>query len=134
MEKAVREWKSKKEESMEKEGGKAVDEPEENIYAVAADSDVSNLFTCLLFLFFCSKLIWIRLIIFLFFLQSSDEEESENKEDRPHQPRFIAHVPVPTQKEVEQALLERRKQELLEKYASEGLLKQSKGTSEMLGL
>lgn len=30
--------------------------------------------------------------------------------------KFIAHVPVPTQQEVEQALLRRRKQELLEKY------------------
>ncbi|KAI4460795.1 pre-mrna-splicing factor isy1 [Holotrichia oblita] len=30
--------------------------------------------------------------------------------------RFTAHVPVPTQQEVEQALLKRRKQELMEKY------------------
>ncbi|XP_034241122.1 pre-mRNA-splicing factor ISY1 homolog [Thrips palmi] len=104
LEKAVSEWKAKKEESMEGESSKAEDEPEENIYAVGPESD------------------------------SSDEEESENREDRPHQPRFIAHVPVPTQKEVEQALLERRKQELIEKYASEGLVKQTKEASEMLGM
>lgn len=30
--------------------------------------------------------------------------------------RFTAHVPVPSQQEVEQALLKRRKQELMEKY------------------
>lgn len=30
--------------------------------------------------------------------------------------KFIAHVPVPSQQEVEQALLKRRKQELMEKY------------------
>lgn len=34
------------------------------------------------------------------------------------QQRFVAHVPVPTQQEVEQALLRRRKQELLEKYGA----------------
>lgn len=34
----------------------------------------------------------------------------------PTQPRFIAHVPVPSQQEVEQALLRRKKQELLDKY------------------
>lgn len=32
-------------------------------------------------------------------------------------PRFTAHVPVPTQKDIEEALLRKRKQELLEKYA-----------------
>lgn len=31
-------------------------------------------------------------------------------------PRFTAHVPVPTQKDIEAALLRKRKQELLEKY------------------
>ena len=31
-------------------------------------------------------------------------------------PRFTAHVPVPTQKDIEEALLKKRKQELLEKY------------------
>lgn len=42
MEKAVSEWKAKKEESMEGESSKTEDEPEENIYAVAAESDVST--------------------------------------------------------------------------------------------
>lgn len=32
-------------------------------------------------------------------------------------PRFTAHVPVPTQKDIEAALLRKRKQELLEKYS-----------------
>lgn len=31
-------------------------------------------------------------------------------------PRFTAHVPVPTQKDVEAALLRKKKHELLEKY------------------
>jgi len=35
---------------------------------------------------------------------------------------FIAHVPVPSQKEIERALIERKKQELLAKYVSEELM------------
>lgn len=31
-------------------------------------------------------------------------------------PKFTAHVPVPTQRDIEEALLRKRKQELLEKY------------------
>jgi hypothetical protein len=31
--------------------------------------------------------------------------------------RFVAHVPIPTQKDIEEALLRRKKQELLEMYA-----------------
>lgn len=31
-------------------------------------------------------------------------------------PRFTAHVPVPSQKDIEIALLRKKKQELLEKY------------------
>lgn len=34
-------------------------------------------------------------------------------------PRFTAHVPVPTQKDVEAALLRKRKMEILEKYGME---------------
>lgn len=49
---------------------------------------------------------------FLFNLQSDDEKQVIDGS----QQRFVAHVPVPTQQEVEQALLRRRKQELMEKY------------------
>lgn len=104
IETAVSEWRAKKEQSRGGEGKTSDEEPEENIYAVAPESD-----------------------------SSSEEEESDSTAERHHQPRFIAHVPVPTQKEVEQALLERRKQELLEKYASESLLTQTKEASDMLG-
>jgi hypothetical protein len=34
--------------------------------------------------------------------------------------RFVAHVPIPTQKDIEEALLRRKKQELLEMYALDG--------------
>lgn len=48
---------------------------------------------------------------------SDDEDYSVNNADGSQQ-RFVVHVPVPTQQEVEQALLHRRKQELLEKYGA----------------
>lgn len=32
--------------------------------------------------------------------------------------KFVAHVPVPSQQDVEQALLRKRKQELLERYGA----------------
>ncbi|XP_017777343.1 PREDICTED: pre-mRNA-splicing factor ISY1 homolog [Nicrophorus vespilloides] len=55
-------------------------------------------------------------------IDESDEEDDHGMEqmmiDGSVQ-RFTAHVPVPTQQEVEQALLRRRKQELLEKYGIE---------------
>ncbi|CAF3679002.1 unnamed protein product [Rotaria sp. Silwood1] len=46
---------------------------------------------------------------------------------------FIAHVPVPSQKEVERALLERKKQELLAKYVSDDLLKEEQEAKDLLG-
>lgn len=46
---------------------------------------------------------------------------------------FIAHVPVPTQKDIERALLERKKQELLAKYVSEDLLKEEQESKDLLG-
>lgn len=115
---------------MEVEGSKPDEEPEENIYAVAPESDVSlPLCSCYF------DAIWIVCNQYVHSeFQSSEEEDSENKKaDMLHQPRFIAHVPVPTQKEVEQALLERRKQELIEKYASESLVVQTKEAGAMLG-
>ncbi|XP_029990051.1 pre-mRNA-splicing factor ISY1 homolog [Sphaeramia orbicularis] len=47
---------------------------------------------------------------------------------------FIAHVPVPSQKEVEEALVRRKKMELLQRYASETLQAQSQEARTLLGL
>lgn len=47
---------------------------------------------------------------------------------------FVAHVPVPSQKEVEEMLVQRKKMELLEKYASETLIQQSQEAKALLGL
>ncbi|GLH12502.1 Pre-mRNA-splicing factor ISY1-like [Gryllus bimaculatus] len=103
IQRAVSEWKSKKEAALNstEEGSAANEEEEENIYAVP-DHD-------------------------------SDEDEPQLKDDT-LQPRFIAHVPVPSQREVEEALLRRKKQELLDKYASDSLIKQSEEAMDLLGV
>ncbi|XP_050418011.1 pre-mRNA-splicing factor ISY1 homolog [Patella vulgata] len=48
--------------------------------------------------------------------------------------QFIAHVPVPSQKEIEEALLVRKKTELLKKYASDSLQEEEGEAKEMLGV
>ncbi|XP_054275115.1 pre-mRNA-splicing factor ISY1 homolog [Macrosteles quadrilineatus] len=102
---AVADWKAKKEASVNNEGeDKTEEEEEENIYSVTADDS------------------------------SSDEEMGVEGERDLGQPRFIAHVPVPSQKEVEQALLQRKKQELLNRYASESVIAQSEEAKELLGV
>ncbi|PNF33671.1 Pre-mRNA-splicing factor ISY1-like protein [Cryptotermes secundus] len=63
----------------------------------------------------------------------SDEDEKQTSEEL-LQPKFIAHVPVPSQREVEEALLRRKKQELIEKYASESLISQSEEVKDLLGV
>jgi len=49
------------------------------------------------------------------------------------EPRFVAHVAVPSQQEIGQALLRRRKTEMLEKYAGETLAMQSDEAKALLG-
>lgn len=55
-------------------------------------------------------------------LPASSRDTDADIEDDPMQllaPRFTAHVPVPTQKDIEAALLRKRKEELLKKYCME---------------
>lgn len=74
----------------------------------------------------------------IYAVQESDDEEDADmagaEDGAEEQTRFIAHVPVPSQKEVEEALVRRKKLELLEKYASEVLQQESEEVKEMLGL
>lgn len=62
----------------------------------------------------------------------SDErlEEMKKKVLRHFQP-FVAHVPVPSQKEVEAALLERKKEQLRQRYISEALLQETEETKKL---
>ncbi|XP_015203518.1 pre-mRNA-splicing factor ISY1 homolog [Lepisosteus oculatus] len=66
--------------------------------------------------------------------EHSDEEMGEQLEGEEGSQTFIAHVPVPSQKEIEEALVRRKKMELLQKYASEALMAQSEEARTLLGL
>ncbi|XP_050978325.1 pre-mRNA-splicing factor ISY1 homolog [Labeo rohita] len=65
--------------------------------------------------------------------EESDDETGEQMEGEDGS-QFIAHVPVPSQKEIEEALVRRKKMELLQKYASESLMAQSEEAKTLLGL
>lgn len=47
-------------------------------------------------------------------------------------PRFVAYVPLPDQKAIEQRVLEKKKQDLLAKYTSESLLKEQQDAKALL--
>eukprot|EP00882_Tetradesmus_deserticola_P003365 GHRQ01003561.1.p2 GENE.GHRQ01003561.1~~GHRQ01003561.1.p2 ORF type:complete len:276 (+),score=127.02 GHRQ01003561.1:563-1390(+) len=47
-------------------------------------------------------------------------------------PQFVAYVPLPDQKAIEQMVLEKKKQELLSKYTSEALAKQQQEAKQLL--
>ncbi|XP_057217813.1 pre-mRNA-splicing factor ISY1 homolog isoform X1 [Triplophysa rosa] len=66
--------------------------------------------------------------------EQSDDESREQMEGENSAQTFIAHVPVPSQKEIEEALVRRKKMELLQKYASESLMAQSEEAKTLLGL
>ncbi|XP_051932085.1 pre-mRNA-splicing factor ISY1 homolog [Hippocampus zosterae] len=63
-----------------------------------------------------------------------DECAQEDLEEDEEGVSFFAHVPVPSQKEVEEALVRRKKMELLQRYASETLQQQSLDARTLLGL
>ncbi|KAK3103849.1 hypothetical protein FSP39_022418, partial [Pinctada imbricata] len=63
------------------------------------------------------------------------EEEMEKEEEVVTENQtFIAHVPVPSQKEIEEALIQRKKMELLQKYVSDELQAEEKEAKDMIGL
>ena len=65
---------------------------------------------------------------------SDSEGEGETRGAAEREEGEESYVKVPTQEEVEEALLRRRKMELLEKYASETLLAQGEEAKTLLGL
>ncbi|MED6124210.1 hypothetical protein PIB30_056919 [Stylosanthes scabra] len=56
-------------------------------------------------------------------------ERTEEKERE-----FVVHVPLPDEKEIERMVLEKKKMELLSKYASEGLLEEQTEAKDMLNI
>ena len=57
-----------------------------------------------------------------------------NYETRNEGPPCLVHSGVPTQKEIEQALIERKKRELFDKYVSQELLSSENETKKLLGI
>lgn len=83
---AVREWKEK----IASDGHDELDDDEDEIYPLSLPAR-----------------------------EAAEDAKDSGKEENPMEllaPKFTAHVPVPTQKDIEDALLRKRKQELLEKY------------------
>ncbi|KAI0235545.1 Pre-mRNA-splicing factor ISY1-like [Lamellibrachia satsuma] len=69
--------------------------------------------------------------------ETDEDEEKEEKTEEATEglaAHFIAHVPVPSQKEVEEALVQRKKMELLQKYASDSLQAQTDDVKDLLGV
>ena len=58
-------------------------------------------------------------------MENDEEMETEA-------PRFVAHVDIPSQKQVEEAILRRKKEQLLEKYVSAELLEEFEETSKQV--
>ncbi|XP_070633112.1 pre-mRNA-splicing factor ISY1 homolog isoform X2 [Bos indicus] len=65
--------------------------------------------------------------------EESDEEGGPDGGGEDGRQKFIAHVPVPSQQEIEEALVRRKKMELLQKYTSETLQAQSEEARRLLG-
>jgi len=50
--------------------------------------------------------------------ENAEEEEEPQPEEILHQHDFVAHVPIPSKEDLETAILNKRKEELLKKYVS----------------
>nr|KAG5711375.1 hypothetical protein BaRGS_006072 [Batillaria attramentaria] len=64
-------------------------------------------------------------------VEMEEREETTTEAEKEH---FIAHVPVPSQQEIEAALVQRKKMELLKKYASDSLMEEEETVKKMLGV
>lgn len=63
----------------------------------------------------------------------SDEGGMDIEWDEGEDEAHVAHVPVPSQKDIEDMLIRRRKKELLEKYTSKTLVQQAEESKALLG-
>jgi len=66
-------------------------------------------------------------------IEDEDGEGKEKGTEESNSEHFISHVPVPSQKDVEELLLRRKKQELMDRYASDYLQAQSTQARALLG-
>lgn len=63
-----------------------------------------------------------------------DDVDEDEQERRPKRFEFVAHVPLPDEKEIERMVVEKKKLELLSKYASDDLVKEELEAKEMLNI
>lgn len=62
------------------------------------------------------------------------EREMEERERKEKEREFVAHVPLPDEKEIEKMIVEKKKMELLSKYASDSLLEEQSEAKAMLNI
>lgn len=62
------------------------------------------------------------------------EREREEIERKGKEKEFVAHVPLPDEKEIERMVLEKKKMELLSKYASDSLVEEQTEAKAMLNI
>lgn len=65
---------------------------------------------------------------------NSTREEDSSVVDGIETQQFIAHVPLPDEKEIERMVVEKKKADLLNKYASEALVSEEKEAKELLNI
>lgn len=64
-----------------------------------------------------------------------EEERMETeRQEKEKEKEFVVHVPLPDEKEIERMVLEKKKMELLSKYASENLLEEQTEAKAMLNI
>jgi len=64
----------------------------------------------------------------------SDGETNKVLETADGPKQFISHVPVPSQQDIEEAIVRRKKMELLQKYASDTLRAEAAEAKALLGI
>ncbi|CAH8260990.1 unnamed protein product [Arabidopsis lyrata] len=63
-----------------------------------------------------------------------EEERMEREREEEKEREFVVHVPLPDEKEIEKMVLEKKKMDLLSKYASEDLVEQQTEAKSMLNI
>ncbi|XP_010465993.1 PREDICTED: pre-mRNA-splicing factor ISY1 homolog [Camelina sativa] len=63
-----------------------------------------------------------------------EEERREREKEEEKEREFVVHVPLPDEKEIEKMVLEKKKMDLLSKYASEDLVEQQTEAKSMLNI
>ncbi|CAI0397638.1 unnamed protein product [Linum tenue] len=61
-------------------------------------------------------------------------KEKEEREKMDKQKEFVVHVPLPDEKEIEKMVLEKKKKDLLSKYASDTLMEEQSEAKSMLNI